>query len=134
MRFSREREKAFALQDGTPQDRRFKRGMAPWRLASGADPCDEQGAGALWPCGPTCGAPQGHRVALRRIRCQGTVPAAMGYNKLRFEQVKAWPTTQSCSRPARPSRRYKYRSLAGLSMTESCYGVNDYLPETLRGT
>lgn len=56
----------------------------------------------------------------------------MGYNKLRFEQVKAWPTTHKCSRPW--PRRYKYRSLAGLSMTESCYGVNDYLPETLRGT
>lgn len=30
-------------------------------------------------------------------------------------------------------RRYKYRSLANLSMTESCYGVNEYLPESIKG-
>ena len=29
--------------------------------------------------------------------------------------------------------RYKYRSLANLSMTESCYGVNEYLPESIKG-
>lgn len=51
-------------------------------------------------------------------RHKGLIPSAFGYNKTRTEQVKAW---------------YKYRSLANLSMTESCYGVNEYLPESIKG-
>eukprot|EP00913_Durusdinium_trenchii_P004649 g4316.t1 len=45
---------------------------------------------------------------LENGRHKGLIPSAFGYNKTRTEQVKAW---------------YKYRSLANLSMTESCYGV-----------
>ncbi|CAJ1357181.1 unnamed protein product [Effrenium voratum] len=45
------------------------------------------------------------------------IPSAYGYNQTRTEQVKAW---------------YKYRSLANLSVTESCYGVNEYLPTSIR--
>mgnify|MGYP002803649278 FL=1 len=51
-------------------------------------------------------------------RHKGLIPSSFGYNKTRAEQVKAW---------------YKYRSLANLSMTESCYGVNEYLPESIKG-
>ncbi|CAK9079293.1 unnamed protein product [Durusdinium trenchii] len=91
VRFNRERDKAFGLENGVLQEQIHVMTKALERAGLDQPPVE---------------------------RHKGLIPSAFGYNKTRTEQVKAW---------------YKYRSLANLSMTESCYGVNEYLPDSIRG-
>eukprot|EP00439_Symbiodinium_sp_Y106_P082989 s243_g22.t1 len=90
VRFSRDRQQAFAIDNGNVKD-------AIPAMSAALD-----------------------RVGLKEppaMRHKDAIPTAFGYSEQRSEQVKAW---------------YQFRNAANLSVTESCYGANKYLPETIR--